>query len=247
MSSIFLSEANSATAEELKNQGKVSAAIRTAGAHELVISKMYETTGDNWSSKTVEFANSIGETIKYQGFFGVPKSTSEEDVQKAEAQTKRTLADVARIIKAAGVPDIKAASGGAVTETDDKGRTLTVFPKVANKKLIGVTYTLLDGQKKDGNIIPDKVYVKQELDTFKFLDKSGKDQMGRDRKADFDAEAKTRIEIGYSYKDNPKHIAKLAELQHKLTNSISAYLAQVQEPLAGMPTTPAVMPASDDI
>ena len=228
--SIFLEKANSATAEELKSQGAISAAIKHSGTHNVVIEKMYETDGGTWKSMTIEFSTPEGETARYQGFFGSPKSTDQADIEKAESQTARVVADIARFVKAAGLPDIKAAAQGAVTESDDKGRTITVFPKVAKKKLIITTTTVIDGQKKDGQVLPDKVFVKQEIDTYKILNKDGKDLMGRDCRDSYDAEAKTKIEIAYGYESNAKHQAKLAELTEKLASQAPV------TPVTAMPT-----------
>ena len=231
--SIFLEKANSATADELKSQGAVSAAIKHAGTHDVIIEKMYETDGGTWRSMTIEFVTPEGETARYQGFFGVPKSTDQTDIDKAEAQTARVVGDIARFVKAAGLPDIKAAAQGAVTESDDKGRTITVFPKVAKKKLIITTTTVIDGQKKDGQVLPDKVFVKQEIDSYKTLNKDGKDLMGRDCRDSYDAEAQSKVEIAYGYESNAKHQARLAELTEKI-----AFAAQETKvtPVTAMPT-----------
>ena len=245
--SIFLSKAAELSGEEAKNLGNQSAAIKEAGCHDLVIKKMYVTEGGTWESITVDFATAQGETISYSGFVGVAKDTSAEAIEKAEAQTKRTMADISRIIKAAGIPDIKIATAKTATEVDEKGRTITVLTEPANKKLVGTTYTTIDGQKKDGQVLPDKVFVKQELDTFKFLTKDGKNGLGRDSREAFDAEAKQRIEIAYGYEMNPKHIAKLNELNEKLA---MANHTQPAQQLPGMPSAQpaaAVIPTSQDI
>jgi hypothetical protein len=214
--SIFIEQSNELTAESAKALGNSSAAIKTAGTHDLIIKKAFETDGGTWKSFTVNFETPEGETINYMGFFGVAKDTSAEAISKAEAQTNRTMADVSRIAKAAGLPSVKEMAGGAVQEVDSKDRPITVFPKIANKKLIGTTFTSIDGQKVNGSIAPDKVFPKQVLDTFKFLATNGKDGMGRNCREAYDAEAVERIEIAYGYEKNPKHIAKLAMLQEKL-------------------------------
>lgn len=246
--SIFLSKVAELSGEEAKNLGNQSAAIKDAGCHDLVIKKMFVTEGPTWESITVDFATASGETISYSGFVGVAKDTSPEAVEKAEAQTKRTMGDISRIIKAAGIPDIKTATAKTATEVDERGRAITVFTEPANKKLVGTTYTLIDGQKKDNQILPDKVFVKQELDTFKFLTKDGKNGLGRDSREAFEAEAKQRVEIAYGYEKNPKHIAKLNELNEKL---VMANHTQPAQSLPGMPqataTASAVIPTSQDI
>ena len=244
--SIFITTVNELSTDEAKSLGAQSSAIKEAGCHDLIIKKCYETTTDNWSSMTVEFETPLGETIHYSGFFGTPKDSSAEAVDKANQQTKRTMADISRIVKAAGIPSVKEAAGGAVAEVDDKGRKVTVFTKLANKKLVGTTYTLIDGQKKDGQIIADKVFVKQELDTLKFLTKDGKDGMGRDCRESFDADSKNRIEIAYGYDKNAKHIATLNKLLEKQATPQAS--APTQAPLAGMPQPAQIVtPVSDDI
>lgn len=244
--SLFIENVNNLTTDEAKSLGAQSSSIKEAGCHDLIIKKMYETTGDSWSSMTVEFETATTkETISYSGFFGTPKDASAEAVDKANQQTKRVMADISRIVKAAGIPSVKEAASGAVAEVDDKGRKVTVFTKVANKKLVGTTYTLIDGQKKDGQIITDKVFVKQELDTLKFLSKDGNDGMGRPCREAFDAEAKARIEIAYGYDKNPKHIATLNKLLEKQATSTAP---QTTAPLTGMPQPAQIVtPVSDDI
>ena len=250
--SIFITTVNDLSVDEAKSLGAQSSAIKEAGCHDLTIKKCYETTTDNWSSMTVEFETSLGETIHYSGFFGIPKDSSAEAVDRANQQTKRTMADISRIVKAAGIPSVKEAAGGAVAEVDDKGRKVTVFTKLANKKLIGTTYTLIDGQKKEGQVIADKVFVKQELDTLKFLTKDGKDGMGRYCKESFDADAKSRIEIAYGYDKNAKHIATLNKLLEKQAvsqvSAVSQTPATTQAPLTGMPQPAQIVtPVAEDI
>ena len=229
-----------ATKETLDSLGKESTAIKTAGVHEVTIKAAYNTSGTKdgaeWNSITVEFENDAGETARLSEFFAVAKDGTQDAIDKANRTNTRIMNIMTRLAKSAGIPDIKAATSGFQESTDDKGRTITAYPKFKGKKVNIVTFTEISADIKD----PSKVYVSQTVDTAKFLDKDGKDGMGRDCIEAYTAEAKTKIEIEYRSQTNPAAISKLATLQEQ-----SMGVAPTQ-PLAGMPSANQPAASSDD-
>ena len=229
-----------ATKETLDSLGKESTGIKTAGVHEVTIKAAYNTSGTKdgaeWNSITVEFENEAGETARLSEFFAVAKTNSQDDIDKANRTNTRIMNIMTRLAKSAGIPDIKAATSGFQESTDDKQRTITLYPKFKGKKVNIVTFAEISADVKDSS----KVYVKQIVDTNKFLDKDGKDGMGRDCIETYTAEAKTKIEIEYRSQSNPAAISKLATLQEQLLG-----VAPTQ-PLTGMPSANQPAASSDD-
>lgn len=231
-----------ATKETLDSLGKESTGIKTAGVHEVTIKAAYNTSGikdgAEWNSITVEFETAAGETARLSEFFAVAKTNSQEDIDKANRTNTRIMNIMTRLAKSVGIPDIKAATSGFQESTDDKGRTTTLYPKFKNKVVNIVTFTQISADAKD----PTKVYVKQEVDTSKFLDKDGKDGMGRPCIETYAAEAKAKIEIEYKSQTNPACISKLATLQEQAMG----VAPQAQPQLTGMPSANQPTAASDD-
>ena len=232
-----------ATKETLDSLGKESSGIKTPGVHAVSIISAYNTSGtkdgNEWNSVTVEFETENGETARLSEFFAVPKTNSQEDIDKANRTNTRIMNVMTRLAKAVGIPDIKVATSGYQESTDDKGRTVTAYPKFKNKKLNIVTYTEISADQKD----PSKVYVTQTVDANKFLDKDGKDGLGRDSVESFNAEAKARFEIAYRDQTNPACISKLATLQEQ---SMGHAPAAATQPLTGMPTASTPAASNDD-
>jgi len=233
-----------ATKETLDSLGKESTGIKTAGVHEVTITAAYNTTGQKdgaeWNSITVEFETKEGETARLAEFFAVPKDSSQAEVEKANRTNTRIMNIMTRLAKSIGIPDIKAATAGYQESTDDKGRTVTVYPKFKGKKVNIVTFTEISADQKD----PNKVYVKQVVDANKFLDKDGKDGMGRDCIEAYTTEAKARIEIEYKSQANPACISKLATLQEQSMGV--AGTAPAQQQLTGMPSANQPAASNDD-
>lgn len=223
--------ANDATKEQLESLGKESTAVREAGAHLVTIKSAYTTKGEKngnpWNSMTVEFETKSGETVRLGEFFGNPKDNSQAEVDKANKANTRVMSIMTRLAKAVGIPDLKVATAGMIESTDAKGNTTSIYPKFAGKKLNIITTTIIEGDDKDST----KTYVKQEIDTSKFLDKDGKDAMGRDCLETLDAEAKAKLEIGYKFTQNIACIKKLQQLQEKAMGT-----APIAKPITGMPT-----------
>ena len=232
-----------ATKETLESLGKESTAIKTAGVHEVTIKAAYNTAGvkdgAEWNSITVEFENEAGETARLSEFFAVAKTNSQDDIDKANRTNTRVMNIMTRLAKSIGIPDIKAATSGFQESTDEKGRVTTIYPKFKNKKVNIVTFTEISADQKD----PNKVYVKQIVDVNKFLDKDGKDGMGRDCIEAYTAEARTKIEIEYRSQTNPAAISKLATLQEQALG----VAPQAQQQLTGMPSATPTASNDDDI
>ena len=231
-----------ATKETLDSLGKESTGIKTAGVHEVTILAAYNTSGTKdgaeWNSITVEFETKDGETARLSEFFATAKSNSQDDIDKANRTNTRIMNIITRLAKSIGIPDIKAATAGYSESTDDKGRTITIYPKFKGKKVNIVTYTEISADQKD----PNKVYVKQIVDANKFLDKDGKDGMGRDCIEAYTTEAKAKIEIEYKSQTNPACISKLATLQEQLMG-----VAPQTQQLTGMPSATPAASNDDDI
>lgn len=203
--------ANEQTKEQLEGLGKESNSIRTAGCHLATITSMYSTDGGTWKSLTVEFETETGETARLSEFFGIPKSSSAEDVEKANKANTRIMSIITKLGKLVGIPDIKVGTAGAQSSTDDKGRTTEVYPKYAKKQLYITTSTVISADSKDSS----KVYVKQEVNPNKFLDKTGKDGMGRDVLESYTEEAKASIEIAYNDQGNMACLQKQQQLKEQ--------------------------------
>ena len=236
--------AQEATKETLDSLGKESTGIKTPGVHEVTIKVAYNTSGvkdgAEWNSITVEFENEAGETARLSEFFAVAKSQSQDDIDKANRTNTRIMNIMTRLAKSIGIPDIKAATSGFQESTDDKGRTITTYPKFKGKKVNIVTFTEISADQKD----PSKVYVRQIVDANKFLDKDGKDGMGRDCIEAYTAEAKAKIEIEYRSQSNPAAISKLATLQEQ---ALGVAPQATQQQLTGMPSATPTASGDDDI
>ena len=237
-------QAAALTPEQAEALAKVSNTIKTAGAHLATIKAVYNTTGEKngntWSSVTVDFENEAGETVQISEFFGKAKDESQAAIDKAQKSTTRLLGIMTKLAKAAGIPDLKTATGGHQESTDAKGRSVVTYPKFTNKKVYIVTTTEVSGDDKDAT----KCYVKQIVDTSKFLDKDGKDGMKRDCVESYDAAAKAaQPAIAYGFEANPTCIAEVAKLQAKAAGI--APQAQTQQPLAGMPAVETQSPAAN--
>lgn len=234
------------TAEELEQLGKTSTAIKESGSHLATIKSVFNTTGEKngntWSSITVQFENDSGETVSINEFYGKAKDGSQEAIDKANRSNTRLMGIMTRLAKSAGFPEkntLAAATAGHVEGKDEKGRDTVTYPKFANKKVYIVTTTEISADHKD----PNKTYVKQIVDTSKFLDKDGKDAMGRDCIEAYNEAAKSTIEIAYGDEANIACIQALAKEQEKALGTAPA------QQLSGMPagTTQAPATANDDI
>jgi len=224
--SIVQSIVNNKTADELANLGNQSNKLFNPGAHLFTIGKVYELKAENYDAIVIEGTTKDGSDFQHMEFLGKPKDDTQAEIDKAQAKSDRAVAMLARFAKAAGFKDLGQAVGTATVEKTDKGEA-TVFTKFAKKQLIIVTTTEIQ-PNKDGN----KAFAVQVLDTMKFLDKSGKDLMGRDRLAAYDEEAKQKVEIKWGSENNPVCIQKLNEVKERMLGVASQPAATT----GGMPT-----------
>jgi len=240
----LLNTINEMDNDAIASLGNTSDKCREAGAHLVTIARMYETAGNGWDRFNIDFTTAAGEALDITSFFGNPKDNSPEEIAKAAKADKRVAAIIARLVKSIGIKDVKQATANSQSGTDDKGNAITIFPKVEGKKLYIVSSTEIQPDK-DGT----KAYANQVVDTFKFLDKDGKDPMGRDRLEAFDAEAKENITIQYGKEQNPACIQlKNQLLEQKLGTAPAAQQSSTpQQTTQPAQQQAAVNDDSDDI
>ena len=213
MSSILLNTVNEITEKELETLGKTSNKCRTAGAHLVTVEKAFVKSTDTYEALTVIFKTEDGEELRVFEFLSTPKDDTPEAIQKAEASNKRTVAIVNRIAHASGMKDAKQCLASSSEEVDEKGAPITVFPKLANKKLTVISFTEIQTDKDD-----KKAYAVQEIDTFNFLDKAGKDGLGREIATKLGDAAKQKVEIAYGKDTIPVVKAKYAQVVEQLNS-----------------------------
>ena len=243
MSSILLQTIEAKTADQIANMGNGSSKLYNPGTHLFTIGEVYELTATNYSAIVIAGTTKDGEDFQHMEFLGKAKDDTQVEIDKANGKNERSAAMLARFAKAAGFKDIGQAASGSTTETTDKGEK-TIFPKFSKKVVHITTTTEVQPDKAE-----TKAYAVQVLNTMKFLDKSGKDGMGRDRLEAYDAEAKPVIEIKYGQDQNPACIQKFNELKEKQlgTAPVAQPVPQTQVATGGMPSaTPAPVAAADD-
>jgi hypothetical protein len=239
--SFITQEVNSMDQAALDSAGKLSDALRESGAHAATIKAVYETVATKYKALTIEL-ETAGGSVRIFEFAGMPKTDSAEDVEKANKKTKKVIDILARVAKAAGLKDLKAAVQSPQAGVDAKGNETTTFPKLAGKKITVVTFKEIQPDAKG-----EKAYANQAVDTFKILDKDGKDAMGRDRLEAFGKEAESRIEIHWQHTENPLCIAKLQVEQEALLGNTSATPAAAPaKKLDGMPDATATTAATTE-
>jgi len=208
--SILINTVNEKTEEQLNNLGNVSTKLKESGAHLMTITSAKEISNNDYSYFVLEATTKSGETLTHMEFFGKPKDQSQEEIDKAQAKTDRTTAAIARIAKGIGYKNLKQAIAGAVQTTDEKGRQVTEFKAFENKQVTFCTTTEIQPDKEG-----TKAYANQVLDTFKILDKSGKDALGRDRLEAFDEECKNTIAIQWGKEQNPACVQLLNKMKEQ--------------------------------
>jgi hypothetical protein len=243
MSSILLNVISNKTNEELANLGNGGNKHNTPGTHLFTIASVYELAAANYSAIIIE-GTINGEDFKHMEFLGKAKDDTQAEIDKANARNERVAAMLSRFAKAAGFKDVAQAVSGATVETTDKGEK-TNFPKFVKKQLHVTTTTEVQPNKDE-----TKAYANQVLDTMKFLDKSGKDGMGRDRLDAYNEEAKAKLEIQYGKEGNPACIQKFNELKEKALGIAPQPAPQQAAPVTGgmptaAPTPVAAVPLED--
>jgi len=228
MNSILINKINETTDKALETLGQASNKCRTAGAHLVTVEKAFVKATDTYEALTIILKTAEGEELRVFEFLSTPKDDSAEAISKAEASNTRVIAIVNRIAHATGMKDAKQVIGSATEGTDEKGGAITLFPKLANKKLTVITFTEIQTDKDD-----KKAYAVQEVDTFNFLDKAGKDGMGREIADKLGEAAKLKIEAKYGKEG---------------VSCVQAKLAQVLEQAAGgTPSAVATSPVAAEV
>lgn len=197
--------------EEQEKLGKASSRIKTAGCHLVEIVEAAEIDGNRIK---VEFKTAAGETADWTGWL------TTKDADGNEIPNTRTLNQLTYICNAVGLK-LQNVLGQTkeVTMTFKKGKvTALVFTALSKKKLYITTTTVIEGDDKD----PKKVYVKQEVNPFKFFDVKKRNALEIASKApegltmeSTDEEAKATIEISYKFQDNAACQAKYMALTEK--------------------------------
>ena len=212
----LLAQYNDLSKEEKNSLGQVSSRIRTAGCHLVEIVNMHEIDGNRVK---VDFKDATGATIDYTGFLET-KGKDGNITPNAHTMNQLTF-----ICNAIGL-DLGSVlgRGKATTLTFKKGeKDATVFPTVKGKKLYITTTTEVEADQKK----PDKVYVKQVLNAFKFFDTKKRNALEISAKVDegttmeaADEEAKATFAVAYKSQGNVACETKLLEITEKFQASI---------------------------
>lgn len=225
------------SAEDKEKLGRASNKIRTAGTHLVSIVEAAEI--DN-NRIRIDFKTDSGEIIDWTGWL------NSKDENGNEIPNIRTMNQLTFICNAAGVK-LPAVLGKTINTTKEfkNGSVPAVeFPVLAGKKLYVTTSTIIEGDKDNDT----KVYVKQDIDPFKFFDTKKRNALeiqanipeGLTMDA-ADAEAKEKIEVAYKFLGNEACERKLLELTEKHSAGAST-IGQIGTPAD---TTPAE--SADDI
>jgi len=192
-----------------ENLGKGSSKISAPGVHLVTIESMMVI--DSSRVKTV-FKNAAGQEIELVGFL------TNKDPSKVEASVARVMNILAQMCTAAGTDIKKVLSKSNIGSVTYKSGDVPTeeYPSIKGKKLYITTTTSVEGDDKDAN----KVWVKQEIDSYKFFDTKKRNGLEISSDADegvtmeaADAEAKTTFNIHYKYTNNKACQVKLAQLQ----------------------------------
>ena len=236
----LLEQYNDLSKDQQSSLGQVSSRIRTAGCHLVEIDSMFEIDGNRVK---IDFKDATGATVDYTGFL----ETKDKDGNVIP--NSRTLNQLTFICNAIGLDLGSVLARGKATTLDFKKGTVdaTEFPSVKGKKLYVTTTTEVEVDNQN----PDKVYVKQALDPYKFFDSKKRNALEIASKADegvtmeaADLEAKAKMEVAYKSQGNPAAEAKLLELQERAgVNSGASTVGQIQTNAAAT----AVPQNADDI
>jgi len=240
--SYLLDTLDTLDAAAIASAGNVSESIRTRGMHLATVTEALTAVGTAASGTSYEYMlisfTTPGGNAEMRSFKSTPKDPNDPAlVEKSNRANKRDLDNVARLAKAAGLKDIKAALANAQSGTDAKGNAATIFPKLIGKKVNIAIFTEISAEDKDAT----KVYAKQTIDPYKFLSTEGTDALGRNRLDAFQEEMENRIEIFYKDDKNPACIQKLAQLKE------AALPTAAPAPTQDAPATTVAQSAATDI
>lgn len=206
--STLLNAYNEMSTEQQESLGKGGSKINQAGCHLVTVDSFMVI---DESRAKIEFKNAAGQTIDYTGFL------TNQDPAKVEAAVQRVMSTIARICTAAGT-DIKKvlSKSNSGTITTQKGTSATEeYPGLKGKKLYITTTTSIEGDDKD----PNKVWVKQEIDTRHFFDVKKRSGLEISSNVDegqtmegVEAEARNTFNIHYKWTASVACQTKLAQL-----------------------------------
>jgi len=199
--------------EDKEKLGKQSSKIRTPGCHLVEIVEAVEIDGNRIR---VDFKTAAGETADWTGWL-TTKDSDGNTIPKTS-----TLSQLTYICNAVGlkIADVlgrtKDVAKPSKKNPDARGLEFTALAK---KKLYITTTTVIEGDDNK----PETVYVKQEVNPFKFFDTKKRNALEIASKAPegvtmetADAEAKAALEIGYKFTDNAACERKFKELSEKM-------------------------------
>ena len=211
--SSLLSMYQDLSTEDKDKLGKQSPKIRTAGCHLVEIVEAVEIDG---SRIRVDFKTAAGETLDWTGWL-TTKDTDGNVIPKTS-----TLSQLTYICNAVGlkISDVlgrtKDVAKPSKKNPDARGLEFTALAK---KKLYITTTTVIEGDENK----PETVYVKQEINPFKFFDAKKRNALEIASKAAegvtmeiADAEAKAELKIHYKFTDNAACERKFKELSEKM-------------------------------
>ena len=199
--------------EDKDKLGKQSSKIRTAGCHLVEIVEAVEIDG---SRIRVDFKTASGETADWTGWL-TTKDSDGNVIPKTS-----TLSQLTYICNAVGlkISDVlgrtKDVAKPSKKNPDARGLE---FTSLAKKKLYITTTTVIEGDKDK----PETVYVKQEVNPFKFFDSKKRNALEIAAKAaegvtmdSADEEAKADLKIAFKFTDNVACERKYKELSEKM-------------------------------
>jgi len=239
MSSLLEMYQNLST-EDKEKLGKASSRIKNAGCHLVEIVEAAEIDGNRIK---VEFKTASGETADWTGW--LTKKDSDGNI----IPNTSTLSQLTFICNAVNLK-IQNVLGQSkeVAKPSKKNPDATglIFTALTKKKLYITTSTVIEGD--DNN--PKTVYVKQEVNPFKFFDVKKRNALEISSKAPegltmdaTDAEAKETIEIGYKWTDNAACEAKYKTLIEKMHGTVATTTGVI----GGNTSAPAPEDDPDDI
>jgi len=211
--SSLLSMYQELSTEDKEKLGKQSSKIKTAGCHLVEITEAAEIDGNRIR---VDFKTASGETADWTGWL-TTKDSDGNTIPKTSTLSQLTFICNAVGLKIADVLGrTKDVAKPSKKNPDARGLEFTALAK---KKLYITTTTVIEGDDKK----PETVYVKQEVNPFKFFDIKKRNALEIASKAaegvtmeSADAEAKTEIKIGYKFTDNAACERKFKELTEKM-------------------------------
>lgn len=233
----------SLTQEDKDKLGKVGSGIRTSGCHLVAITEVVEVDENRVEAY---FKTKGGETAKWTGWLESDEKGPDGKATGNKIPNQRTMNTLTFICNATGMKlnQVLSKTVNGTREQKSGSVPTVTFTALTGKELYITTSTLIEGDKKDAA----KVYVKQDVDGFKFFDSKKRNAIeiasnapeGLTMEA-ADLEAKDKIEVGYQFTGNDACQRKLAELQER------AHGTSTTSTVGQIGSTPPVEENPDDI